>query len=455
MAIPKKISGMLQQAIVAISRQGAEQSRIDDIRRLLLSGAKLARTPFALRQAVSEIARMEEIQEREAGSWISHELIGEGQSGRFDACDLRCWLAIARRAEVPAIEARPILSLEPAELGQLLGAVEFAEDSHAHRAIARISSAIGAGQLPDHGSESDRSDASDVEALLERCFAAMDDIPEGWMVRSHTCGGNDLKALAGCGVTENKAPEVRFGQSLEVGPGWIRQGNRRRVTFEDERILKLYMHDDSRPLTFLARPWVPSSRYLEARDPHRSGTPLDVPGEWPAEWRAFVQHGKVTGVSFYYPHAGRADAVSARMALEVRALAQRMVEQATADQQQPRMMEAAFLQDNPHHRDALEILGLGEDSFSCTLDFIETADGLMLLEGGPPCTPFGGGHPCAFFSERSRTRIGERDYTIIDLEGVAFRHQDVLAPQSPSGTGEGPQADVRSWADVEYLANGE
>lgn len=450
MGLPKQITGMLQQAIVAISRQGAEKSRINDIRRLLLSGAKLARTPFALREAVAQLARMEEIQKEEAASWISHEAIADGQGGRFDACDLRCWIEIASRAGVPVIEARPILDLTAAELDVLIGGVEFGESSHAARAISRIGAALGAKQAMQ--TAEDPASQEEIDALLERCFAAMHDVPEGWMVRTHTCGGNDLKALAGCGVTENKAPEVRFGPSLEVGPGWVRQGNRRRVTFEDERILKLYLHDDSRPLTFLARPWVPSSRYLEARDPHRIGSPFDVPGEWPAEWRAFVQRGKVTGVSFYYPHAGKADPLSAQIALQVRALAQRIVDRAIEDRLQPRMMETAFVRDNPEHHEILCALGLGEEDFACTLDFIETESGLMLLEGGPPCTPFGGGHPCAFFSERTATRVGGKEYPLIKLEGVAFEHQNVLAVQSEDIPGDNPEADVRSWRDVEKLA---
>ncbi len=450
MGISRQIQQRLQQTIVAISRHAASNSAVQEMRSLVVGAAKLASSPKRFREAIEQIAKVEAAKRAENESWIRHARIAAGQPGRFDATDLQCWLAIADRAAVPYIEAREILSLDFDELEAILGHIDLGANNRTARAVDRISAGLRRAfpELPSKPQVAAAPMA--IDDISERCFAAMDSVPEGWMVRAHCCGSNDLKALAGCGVTENKAPEIRFGSSLEVGPGWIRQGNRRRVTIEDERVLRLYMHDDTRPLTFLARPWLPSSRYFEARDPHRAGSDLDIPGHWPAEWRAFVQKGKVTGVSFYYPHAGIADPVSARMALEVRRLAQTMVDQAIADFHQPRMAESAILKESPIHGHALSALGMGEDDFGCVLDFIETDHGILFLEGGPACTPFGGGHPCGFISERDELEVGQTSYPTIKLEGVAFNHRDVLKIQPEDAPA--PDRDIRTWDEVELLA---
>ena len=451
MGLSTQIQKRLQQTIVAISRHAAGNGAVRDMRSLVVGTARMASAPKRMREAVEQISKIEAAKRNENESWIRHDAISAGQEGRFDATDLQCWLAIAQRANVPFIEAREILALEFEELEALLGTINLSSSKRTARAMDKIAKGLRQAFPDAQPNPGTPASAIDIEEVTERCFAALDNVPEGWMVRAHCCGSNDLKALAGCGVTDNKAPEVRFGSSLEVGPGWIRQGNRRRVTFEDERILKLYMHDDTRPLTFLARPWIPSSRYLEGRDPHRAGSDLDIPGHWPAEWRAFVQKGKVTGVSFYYPHAGRTDPHSAAMALKVRELAQAMVNQAIADRLQPRMAESAIMKESPIHAAALPELGMGDDDFGCVLDFIETDKGILFLEGGPACTPFGGGHPCGFISERDEVEIGEQRYPTIKLEGVAFSHRDVLTVQADAQ--RPPVRDVRSWEEAISIAN--
>src|SRR3546814_13406260 len=54
---------------------------------------------------------------------------------------------------------------------------------------------------------------------------------------------------------------------------------------------------------------------------------------------------------------------------------------------------------------------------SGTLDFIETDHGPMFLEAGPPVSPFGGGHPCAFAGAGVQGNLG----TVPEISGVAFR----------------------------------
>ena len=57
------------------------------------------------------------------------------------------------------------------------------------------------------------------------------------MVRHVRAASGSLKAIAGAGAAGPQTPETRFGPDLEVGPGWIRQGNRRSVDAADRRIV--------------------------------------------------------------------------------------------------------------------------------------------------------------------------------------------------------------------------
>jgi len=453
----KKMMDLLRQTLVALTRQGAEQSRSRDLRKVIVGAAKLARKPGEIREMIKNISLMEEAQAREAASWMTPQQVFAGEAGRFDSCDLRNWLAIAGRAGVPAIPAREILSLTADELSLVLGGITL-NHPRSDRALSAIRKGIKAdfeeGELGEAGDTMPSGATLDPEAIEERVYAAMDNVPEGWMVRSHVCGGNDLKALAGCGVTETFIPEVKFGTQLEVGPGWTRRGNRRRVNVEDERTLKLYVANDTVPLTFLARPWVVASRWVEARDPHRAGTPLDIPGAWPAEWRAFVQQGKVTGVAAYYAWAGEVTPRAAQMALKVRELAQRIVDQAIADGQMARWMEAAFARMNPTGEAVLDALGYGENSFGCTLDFIEAENGPVLLEGGPACSPIGGGHPCAFAGDVEVVEVEGVQHSRMPLEGVAMRNMDHVLIAEPSTWQPGNKdGAIFSWEDIERLAD--
>ncbi|MBS7671366.1 hypothetical protein [Croceicoccus gelatinilyticus] len=438
------MTATIQKVLVAMSRRGAAAEGTRKLRQMVVGGAKLARNPAGLVKTLGEMSRIEELQAQEASTWLTPDALAQGEAGRFDSVDLRNWLVLAERAGVAAVPARPVLSLTEPELGSLLGDIDLHAHPRTARAADRISSALSS--MPT--AEVEAADPVDPADVYERCLSAMDDVPNGWMIRSHVCGSGDLKALACCGVAQDEAPEVRFSSDLEVGPGWVREGNRRRITFEDERTLNLYMHDTSVPLTFLARPWVRASHWYDASDPHREGTPLDVPGRWPAEWRAFVAGGKVTGVSIYYPHVDADDTRSIIAALEVRKLAQRIVDQAIADRQQARMMELAFLRSDPKKSALLDAAGMGDDDFACTLDFIETDDGIKLLEGGPPCSPFGGGHPCAFMGVTEFREIDGEEVEVISTEGIALHNGSGFAMRTPYGHDD-VDAKIIGWDEAE------
>lgn len=462
--MPKNVMDRLRQMLVGLSQMGARRSQDRDVRNLVVGAAKLARNPGQLRNALDGMAEIEAAQIAEASTWLDHTRVAAGEAGRFDACDLRNWLAIAERAGVPAIPARQIASFTSDEYSALVGLYGLDREN---KRIARMLDAIRQGVENDYSPEERAEMAAnlgdaipvDLHDAIDRVHSAMDDVPEGWMVRSSVCGGDNLKALAGCGVTETFIPEVRFGPDLEIGPGWVRTGNRRRLDVQDQRTMSLYVRNDTVPIAFLARPWVVATRWIEGRDPHRAGSRLDIPGSWPAEWRAFVRAGKVVGVSAYYPWAGHADVTSAQMALKVRELAQKMADAAVAASQTPRDMDAVLARGNEQIDRALSAFGFNDGDFDCTIDFIESdaygaTDGLLMLEAGPGCGMFGGGHPCGFAGDFTFGEFEGQPARWMACEGVAFRHMSHLLIGEPKTWAPGDKAGaILTWDEVDQLAS--
>ena len=463
----------LRQLLIGMTQMGAQSAEDRNVRNLILSAAHLARSPGKIKAAIESMNEISGMQVDEASTWLTHDDVADGKSGRFDACDLRNWLVIAEKAGVAAIPAREIASFSASEYAALVGDYQL---PHNNPRIERAFKALHKGIEADYSAEEiDAARASaeasenaltDIEILLDRLHSAMDDVPEGWMVRSSVCGGENLKALAGCGVTETFIPEVKFGSNLEVGPGWVRVGNRRRIDIQDKRTMQLYIRNDTVDIAFLARPWVVASRWIEGRDPHRAGTPIDIPGAWPAEWRAFVRAGKVVGVSSYYPWAGQMDAVSARMALKVRDLAQRIVDTAIDQDLTPRSMDDVLMrQQSPRHGKALEAMGFMDGDFDATIDFIEAEgygaeNGLLMLEAGPGCGPFGSGHPCGFAGdycsiyEDLNDGHGKQELRWMPCEGVAFRNMDHVLIAEPKSWSTGKKAGhIADWDEVERIAD--
>lgn len=450
------IGDKVRQMLVAVSQMGAQSEQDSSIRKLVLTATKLARSPGKFKQAMNSMAETERAQIEEASTWLASNDIAEGKAGKFDACDLRNWLEIAKIAGVNAIPAREIVSFTAQEYEELLGKYKLDGDNpRIKRSFNAIQKAVASEYSEEEIAAAKTKDASlsldKKEEIIERLYSAMDDIPEGWMVRASICGGNNLKALAGCGVTETFIPEVRFGPDLEVGPGWVRQGNRRRIDIQDKRVMDLYIRNDTVPIAFLARPWVVSSRWMEGHDPHRQGSPIDTAivgkGSWPAEWRAFVRAGRVTGVSAYYSWAGEIDKVSAQNAIGVRELAQKLVDAAIKQGLTARSMDDVLMRHNsPQHKAALEQLGFMDGDFDATIDFIETENGLQMLEAGPGCGPFGSGHPCGFagdyqteqfdYTEADGTKVPTQTLKWMPCEGVAFRNMENILIGDPKSWGK-------------------
>lgn len=443
----------LQQLIVALSARGQQNADRRLVRTFMAQVARLVRSPADLGKNLEAIAALAQLHETETRSWVRAFALAEGAGGPFDACDLRAWLALAERAGVPAVPARQIIELDDEEMNLASGQVELPENAVRRGIRKRMATLPEFADLPQSEREGPADRAARVEALTERLFAAMDDVPEGWMVRSSHCGGDTLKSLAGAGVAGPEAPEVKFGPDLEVGPGWLRVGNRRRVTTSDSRTVMMAAQGPGGE-AFLARPWMESERYIVTDDPHRHGTAFQGKGLWPAEWRAFVENNVVVGVAVYYPWTGEVSELNARMALEVRELAQRVVDEAVAQQAWPRFLDVEFARVNPQVKANPVMAGhlstFGRENVSCTLDFLEVKDsGLMLLEGGPGNTPFGGGHPCAFAGVGGPPRRGNKTIT----EGVAFRLLDGVSLADPATWNDGDRSDrILNWEEVAALA---
>ncbi|QAY80258.1 hypothetical protein [Sphingosinicella sp. BN140058] len=440
----------LQQLAIGLHAQGDARELVQSVRRLFIGAGNLARKPAELVQAIKGMAEISALHEAETGSWVDPDVVAAGEGGAFDACDLRHWLALAERAGVSYIPTREILRLEEDEIGLVSGTIAPPPSTPATRRLRASATAI-AEAFPDAAPAA--AAPLNGEAIHERLFAAMDDVPEGWMVRSNRCGGGELKSLAGLGAIGDRTPEVRFGPTLEVGPGWVRVGNRRQVNCRDMRTIQAAAQGPGF-LAFLARPWIEASRYIEAPDPHREGSPFAGKGIWPAEWRAFVENGEVIGVSSYYGWTDAASPETARTALAVRALAQRIVDEALRQRAFPRYPDIELVRSAPWVLAKEELnhkinVVFGRESVSCTLDFLETAAGPVLLEGGPPASPIGGGHPCAFAGVAGKPTIGNAPATV----GVAFRTMPHVLVADPSTWDKGdPSGCILSWEEVEALA---
>lgn len=440
----------IKQLIVGLAQQGDAEASGRETRFAVVGAAAAARSPGRFKSLLDGISAGAEAHAAITDQWLEPEQINAGETGPFDACDLRAWLLIAEAANIEAIPATEILRLTDEEVEALGGIIDLSQSPRTKRAAAAISKAAAglASELAAHDDNLANHDTPakkpiDIEKLQERLFSAMDNLPSQWMVRSHLCGNTNLKALAGCGLLEDAMPEARFGSNLEIGPGWVRIGNRRRIDVSDHRTTQAYIRSAHRGLTYLARPWVKASRFLHGTDPHRAGTPFGDQGAWPAEWRAFVKNGQVVGVASYYGWADEATPATARTVLNVRSNAQKLANTCSQMKLVPQYIDLEMLRRNGN---SAEIIGDWDDGeISFTADFIETDEGLVLLECGPGATPVGGGHPCAFAGCGGLPRHGNPPAT----EGAAFRIMEHINLGDPSTWHDGNRNGcILTWEEV-------
>lgn len=443
----------IKTLIGRLNFMGTQQSLMGTARKLALQTAKLARGPAAaMRAQVEGIMEIEAQVTAEAASWADPEAIMDGTPGPFDTCDLRHWLNLAERAGVPYIPAKQILSLTEDELEAI--DQKIANPPHVARRIAKgMRDAFP--EVTDEMISNEREKQKskpDPRQISAQLYDAMDEVPLDWMVRSNLAGSSMLKALAGSGVIGDGREGSKLADGIEVGAGWVQQGNRRRIDATDGRFIDTFACGHKPEIHYLARPWMETSRRVTGEDPHRHGTPFAGKAEWPSEWRVFVTNGKITGVSSYYGWIGDITPENAYRALEAVDLAQKIVDEAKSIGAAPRLMDLELLRmgprvDEPLSRQVLETWPA--DGVSCSLDFIETTDGMMLLEGGPTHTMLGGGHPCAFAGHNIQKETG----LFCDCTGVALKMAEHVLMADPKTWRPGVSSDgVLSWEEARALA---
>lgn len=439
----------IRDAIGKISFIAGEKETRETVRKAVLSAAKIFRgAPQQTRSQIEGVVAVAQQVDAETGSWIDPEVIAAGQGGAFDVCDMRHWLAIAQRASVPFVPAREILSLSESELSSIMPSIGMPPgfDKTARRAFEK---AFPEEDFTEYHPEQASHDPSEI---MERLFQAMESVPQDWMVRSNISGSSMLKSLAGTGLLDDGRQGATLAEGVEVGAGWVRVGNRTRIDATDKRFTDLFAEGHKDRLYFLARPWMQPGRWGEGEDPHRHGSIFAGKGRWPMEWRCFVEDGVVTGVASYYGWVGDVTPENVRAALEAKSLAERIVAEAASLGAVPRFMDMELLRTASDHvlemRDVQSTLGrFPRDGISCTLDFIETDQGMMLLEGGPAHTPIGGGHPCAFAGHETDPR------GICRTEGIALRLIDGVCLGNPhSWMGRRNDGSILSLEEAEQLA---
>jgi hypothetical protein len=477
----------MKDMIGLINVMAGEKSTQKSARGLLAGASRMLTGPRdRIVDAINGINVLALYAEEELEGWSDPEdipgLTSDAPASRqvvpFDACDLRVWTQLAERAGVPYIPAKPILSLHEDMLGLLSGKIRGV-DKQMERLSKRLADQkVDAEPATDASPENTdglamifkpdefgtgRPLSADGRARLHHevqnaVFDAMDDVPEGWMVRSHVSGSSTLKALAGAGVLGDPQEGAKISQNVEIGAGWVRVGNRRRIDATDKRFIETFVGGHKPVIHYLARPWQTPSRMIEGEDPHRQGSQFAGKGAWPAEWRVFVENGTVTGVANYYGWCGEADAPSARAALEAADSAQRIVDAAKGLNLAARYMDLMFMTRPLTGKETPESLKIRDamnarfdvDGINCTLDFMETEDGLKLIEGGPAFSPIGGAHPCAFAGAGI-----EKGSRWLDCEtvGIAFKTMSHVCLGDPKTWIDGDRTGcILSWDEARALA---
>lgn len=442
----------LHNFIGQITVAAGHKDMMKSLRKLALSTAATLRKPGeAVRETFSSIDAIARLHDEEAASWRDPETLSSTEDNPIDACDLRFWLLLAEKAGVPSIPARQILSLSEDEFAMVSGDVHIPDfiRHNLHRRLEAHDLLPSEDEVPaDQSNEAIQETRSRV---IEKLYAAMDDVPSGYMVRSNISGGAQLKSLAGTGTLENADEHMQVSEDVKVGPGYITFGNRRCIDTKDDRIIKMFAGGHKSEIHFFARPWVTASRHCDGVDPHRAGSGMPDRGSWPCEWRVFIQNGKIAGVSSYYPWTEAATPEACHFSLEAVAQAEKILAEAKKMRIQTRFMDIE-LSRSSKNKEMKEVADrFPRDDLSFTLDFMETEEGLTLLEGGPGFTPIGGAFPCGFVGHGMTQKHGLIDCKI---EGVAIRQMDHIHLAEPSTWKDGDRAGcILSWDQARALAD--
>lgn len=409
------------------SREELEAALDAALQPVMAAGGRKRPGPGAIFAASSSFARTIRRVQGEIDSYIGRADILAGRSGRFDARSLGCWLAIAEKAAVAAVPAKPIMEIPEPVLELMLDPETASAPATKPGIVFKTLNAISGGSLEKAFGRLSRLAPETKTRLLEMGLAhsraAGEEIPAGHMVRHDHMGPGTLKAWAGIGWEpwsgdDGVVFEHEDGGRITLGPGWAAIGNSRIVDIHDSRTAMAIAQACVDTHVFWARPWKKPARRYGGLDIHRpeSWAIEDRQGSWPAEWRVFIRGGKAVAVTSYYPWAEiPGDAEDQAMAETAMAKAQAMADWASA---------AGIIPADPKLSAAWRVSAearrmLPEGTMNATLDFIETDEGLLFLEGAMACGPGGyGAHPCAFAGHRWP-------------EGIKFRLDDGINIAEP------------------------
>lgn len=248
--------------------------------------------------------------------------------GRFNFLSLPAWLAVVDRAGVPFIPAREIASLDVDLFSQVFDGVQSPE-------FTRF-----------------------MESLI-------DGIGKNEILRMEQCAPDTVKS------------EMGYGRDLGDGLEVDRDTGEKSVDLWSPRFFDTFMDLGHAQVRGYARPKAATVRVPGDWD--------GIKGEWPVEFRVFVQDGVVTGVSAYYPQAP----LDADRWLGLAREAGRLAEQIVAGMAELNLGvgNGLLCGDRPVDRARAEASPgtelWGPQDF--TMDFLLDADKghLVFLEGGP------------------------------------------------------------------------
>jgi len=298
------------------------------------------------------------------------------RGGRFNVLSLGNWVTLAAMADVPAVPLVYLGALDAHELMRLYDLMD------------------GDGPDPDA-----------PPLALEGINRRLNALEGEWMARCDGVSGDAVK------VEMSRKPypgedRATFRRGVRQGMGFHRADDGQRF----------FVVDDAR-LDECVSEWVEADCPVWARPLVKARMIEGAEAPYQAEWRVFVEDGAIVAASTYYPQAPRGCDDRDRAALS------RSLAHVSA------MLEAMRSHGLvPHHRryEGREHLDLS--AIHCALDFIETADGeVLLLEGGPAflTNPSWGAHACAFAADRSSEDVGR--VSGIAWGGGVFDGPEVLA----------------------------
>lgn len=282
---------------------------------------------------------------------------------RVNPLSLPAWLAVAEAAGVPHIPARPLAEC---------CAEEFRD------------------------SLDNRNDATAYDDLQS---AMLDGLKPGEMIRMEQVAPRDIKAT------------LSEGGAMITGAVDISGTGELYVDLYEDRYLSTFLDLGADRVRAFARPIVTPAMIC--------GTFDGAKGEWPAEFRVFVENGRLVGLSNYYPQVVMDPALFAAQISDVLRHAQSMLDAMTARRLGVGNHSLAPDTDiTPEGRP--DWVPAHWDRQDFTLDFMILEDmSVTFLEGGP--AGMRAAHPCCFLQDG-------RPMGPEFLHGAAFSTTDPILP---------------------------